>query len=140
MKQSGTNRKPRLGCAALVEKSTEMLLGKRKKKPNRGKWVLPGGGVNFGESLKKTIQRELLEEAGIRVRFNGVAAVRELIKLPDEHRVIVFVYATHVSGKPVAASDLSEVRYFTPAEIRKLRDDGQLSSLAEKVLEEEKFL
>src|SRR5688500_11928832 len=55
-------QRPRLGCAGLVRRGDAVLLGRRDKEPNRGLWVLPGGGVEFGESFATTLVRELLEE------------------------------------------------------------------------------
>src|SRR5688572_29333868 len=75
-------KKPRLGCAGLIRRGDKILLGKRNKEPNHGLWVLPGGGVEFGESFKRTLARELLEEAGIEVEVIDVFDVFELINLP----------------------------------------------------------
>src|SRR5467141_2712787 len=58
---------PRLGCAGLIRRGDQLLLGRRNKEPNRGLWVLPGGGVEFCETFEQTLGRELLEEAGIRI-------------------------------------------------------------------------
>src|SRR6266481_3984918 len=60
-------QRPRLGCAGIIRRGEAVLLGRRDKEPNRGLWVLPGGGVKFGESFANTLARELLEEAGIDV-------------------------------------------------------------------------
>ena len=64
-------QRPRLGCAGLIRRGASVLLGKRDKEPNRGLWVLPGGGVEFCESYFKTLERELLEEAGIPVALKS---------------------------------------------------------------------
>src|SRR6266704_6384221 len=63
---------PRLGCAGIVRRGDDVLLGRRSKDPNRGLWVLPGGGVDFGETLVQTLQRELAEEAGIEVVVENI--------------------------------------------------------------------
>lgn len=86
-----TRQRPRLGCAGLIRRGDEVLMGKRNKEPNRGLWVLPGGGVEFGESFAKTLRRELAEEAGIQVDVLGVFNVYELINPPNEHRVVVYM-------------------------------------------------
>ena len=63
------NRVPRLGCAAIVRtKDNTILLGIRGKEPNKGKWILPGGGMKFLESFSQTLEREILEETGSKLR------------------------------------------------------------------------
>jgi 8-oxo-dGTP diphosphatase len=133
-------QRPRLGCAGLIRCGDSVLLGKRNKEPNRGLWVLPGGGVEFCESFTATLQRELLEEAGIQVDVQGVFKVYELINPPSEHRVIVYLNGNYRSGEPIASSDLSEVRFFQKRELQKMCDQQLISSFVEKVLREAAFL
>src|SRR5436309_2468736 len=129
-------KKPRLGCAGLIRRGDEILLGKRNKEPNRGLWVLPGGGVGFGESFASTLRRELLEEAGIEVEIEGVFSVYELITPPDEHRVIVYINGKYHSGEIVASSDLSEARFFSADELKQLSGKRLISPFVERVLRE----
>src|SRR4051812_8305781 len=55
-KDHPAKRDPRLGCAGIVRRGESVLLGKRDKDPGRGLWVLPGGGVGFGETFAETLQ------------------------------------------------------------------------------------
>src|SRR5438552_3155077 len=127
-------QRPRLGCAGLVRRGDKVLLGKRNKEPNRGLWVLPGGGVEFCETFAQTLERELLEEAGINVEVRNVFKAYELINPPNEHRVIVYLIADHRSGEAVASSDLSEVRFFGSNDLHKLSREGLISPFVERVL------
>ncbi len=131
---------PRLGCAGLILRGDQVLLGKRNKEPNRGLWVLPGGGVEFGESFAQTLEREVSEEAGIGVEVRNIFKTYELINPPNEHRVIVYLIADHRSGEPVPSSDLSEVRFFNNDELRALSRQRLISPFVEKVLREAVFL
>jgi 8-oxo-dGTP diphosphatase len=132
---NGSGKKnPRLGCAGIVRRGDDVLLGRRNKDPNRGLWVLPGGGVNFGESLVQTLKRELAEEAGIDVEVDDVFEVSELINLPDEHRVIFFINARYRGGEPVASSDLSDVRFFCGDELKQMSAAKMISPFVESVL------
>jgi 8-oxo-dGTP diphosphatase len=119
-----------------VSKGDAVLLGKRGKEPNRGLWVLPGGGVEFGETFATTLARELEEEAGIDVEVEGVFRVYELINPPDEHRVIVYLTAKHLSGEPIASSDLTEVRFVRKEELQQMSAQGLISPFVERVLRE----
>jgi len=133
-------KNPRVGCAGIVRQGDRVLLGRRNKEPNRGLWVLPGGGVGFGETFADTLRRELQEEAGIEIQINGVFNVQELILPPEEHRVIVYLTASYRGGNPIASDDLSEVGFFTQEEIRMLSNNREISPLVEKVLREAAIL
>lgn len=133
-------RDPREGCAGIVRRGEEILLGKRDKEPGRGLWVLPGGGVGFGETFAETLQRELLEEAGIEVDVEGVFNVCELINPPTEHRVIVYLNARYRSGQPAASSDLSDVRFFDTNELKQMSVSNMISPFVESVLRKAEIL
>ncbi len=55
---------PRIRVCALLRRSDRILLI-RQEKSGGAYWLLPGGGVNYGESLTQALQRELTEECGI---------------------------------------------------------------------------
>jgi 8-oxo-dGTP diphosphatase len=137
---SPTKQRPRLGCAGLIQRGDHVLLGRRNKEPNRGLWVLPGGGVEFGETFEQTLERELMEEAGIRIAVRDTFKTYQLINPPDEHRVIVYLIADYIAGNPVPSSDLSEVRFFCKAELRELSRRKLISPFVEKVLSEAALL
>jgi 8-oxo-dGTP diphosphatase len=102
--------------------------------------VLPGGGVEFCESFANTLERELLEEAGIKVDVQGVFNVYELINPPSEHRVIVYMNGNYRSGEPMASSDLSEVRFIHTDELKEMSRNRLISPFVEKVLREARLL
>ena len=135
-----TKQRPRLGCAGLIRHGDQVLLGKRNKEPNRGLWVLPGGGVEFCESFANTLKRELLEEAGIQIDVQGVFNVFELINPPNEHRVIVYLNGSYRSGEPIASSDLSEIRFLHTDELKGMSRKGLISPFVERVLREANLL
>jgi 8-oxo-dGTP diphosphatase len=127
---------PRLGSAVVVVRDGEVLLGRRAKDPNRGKWVVPGGGVRPFESVAEAGRRELREETGLDVEIDGVVAVREIINEPDEHRLIVFSAGRPVGGGIRADSDLEDVRFFSQEELREL----ELSEVVRSVLDEQGWI
>ena len=55
---------PRIRVSALLRRGERVLLC-RHEKVGRHYWLLPGGGVNGGETLVRALQRELTEELGI---------------------------------------------------------------------------
>ena len=56
---------PRIRVSAILRREDRILLC-RHEKGDKGYWLLPGGGVNSGESLVDALHRELLEEVGIK--------------------------------------------------------------------------
>jgi 8-oxo-dGTP diphosphatase len=133
-------QRPRVGCAGLIRRGKKVLLGKRNKEPNRGLWVLPGGGVEFCETFEQTLERELLEEAGISIAVRETFRTYQLINPPNEHRVIIYLIADYRSGEPIPSSDLSDVRFFDSDELRDLSKRKLISSFVEKVLREANLL
>ena len=116
--EESSSKKIRLGAATLITDSKHrLLLGRRGKEPNYGKWVIPGGGVKFGEKYKDAAKREVLEETGLQVELWDLVrpSVHEII-VGDEHRVILVSVGT-AEGQPKASSDLLEARFFAINEI-----------------------
>ena len=110
-------KKPRLGVAVLVFDNARLLLGRRGKDPNRGKWVIPGGGIKFGEPWIDAARRELLEETGLHVDVSAPRPYVLEIMGPEEHRVILCFAGYMISGSLRAGSDLLEVRFFDQDEL-----------------------
>jgi ADP-ribose pyrophosphatase YjhB (NUDIX family) len=110
-----TTEKPRLGVAVLViDAQGRLLLGRRGKQPNYGKWVIPGGGVEFGESWRETGEREINEETGLDVVIDQSERPLVLEVLGDnEHRVILYAQARLIGGVLRPSSDLLDAGFFT---------------------------
>lgn len=103
------NTSPRLGVAVMVVDSQyRLLLGRRGKDPNRGKWVIPGGGVEFGETLIEAAKREIKEETGLEISVLPHPPIVVEVIHDDEHRVILFLRGKVVDPlvTPRAGSDL----------------------------------
>ncbi len=60
-----SNKIIKVGCEVFLIKENTILLGKRKNCYGEGCWGLPGGHLEYGESLLECIKRELREELGI---------------------------------------------------------------------------
>jgi ADP-ribose pyrophosphatase YjhB (NUDIX family) len=65
-------------------------------------------------------QREIHEETGLRVEVGEQIGVFEIIRPPEEHRLIVYSWARPTGGQLHAASDVSELRFCTAEEIAEL--------------------
>jgi 8-oxo-dGTP diphosphatase len=97
---------PRIRVSALLSWRGQILLC-RHEKPGKEYWLLPGGGVNSGESLTDALQRELEEELGIDedVPVEGPVALVESIdpKRPVRKHVVHIVFAGDLTGRSLEA-------------------------------------
>jgi len=58
---------PFVGVGGVIVRDGMILLGKRRNEPGKGKWSIPGGLVELGESVEQTVIREVKEETGLDV-------------------------------------------------------------------------
>lgn len=125
----------RVGCAVLVKKDEQILLGRRGKEPMFGKMVIPGGGIADYESYKSAGQREILEETGLTVTVNEIIHVAEIINDSKEHRIVLYADATVIGGDLRASSDLLDVGFYDRQQIANLASAGELTPTVAKVLQ-----
>ncbi len=104
---------PVIGVGALVIHQGRALLVRRGKEPLRGRWVIPGGTVDLGETLEEAVVREVEEETGITVRAGPVLLVFDRIRREADavryHYVIVDYLCEYLAGSPRAGSDAEDV-------------------------------
>ncbi len=86
--EAGAGDKPTIRVAGLLVHEGSILMVEQGRGEERY-WLLPGGGVQFGETLSDALRRELQEELGLRVGVQRLLAIVESIS-PDPH------YAKHV--------------------------------------------
>lgn len=130
-------KRPRIRVAALIRRDDEVLLV-RHEKDGRSYWLLPGGGVDFGESLHEALQREMMEEVGISIDPGPLALVHETIA-PDGSRHVVHVVfrAAITEGVPKLGTDprVVEVAYQPVARIEELSFHPPAQALIKACLE-----
>lgn len=98
-----------------------VLLARRAKPPLQGRWTIPGGTVELGETLHQALVREMEEETGLEVEPLEVLTVFDRIEKAGGvvafHHVIVDYLCRRVSGHARAASDALEVAWVGPEEL-----------------------
>jgi mutator protein MutT len=110
-----------VGVGGVVVRDARALLVRRGKEPLYGRWTVPGGTVELGETLEEAVVREMEEETGLRVDPVELLAVFERIHRERgrvvHHYVIVDYLCRWRSGEARAGSDALEVAWASAAEL-----------------------
>ncbi|ADI32369.1 NUDIX hydrolase [Staphylothermus hellenicus] len=108
-------RRAVVGVGAVVLVGDKILLVKRGNEPCRGCWSIPGGHLEYGESIGEAAHRELLEETGINARPLGIIYVDEILPSNSSryHFVLIDVLMdTKYMVEPKASSDALQARFY----------------------------
>lgn len=115
---------PHVGVGGVVVEHGRVLLIRRGKAPLRGRWSIPGGTVERGESLERAVVREMREETGLDVEPLELLTVFDRIDRDGDavtfHYVIVDYRCRRLSGRAQAGSDALDVRWAGPEDIEGL--------------------
>jgi len=116
---------PVLASSAIVERNGKILLIKRKYEPGIGKWALPGGIVEYGETVEETAVREVKEETGVDIKLERLLGVYNLM-VKDEignlkkQFVIVCFLSKGLTENLKPDKEVADASWFKPEEIWKL--------------------
>ena len=124
---------PVVGVGGVVIRDARALLIRRGGEPLKGQWSIPGGTLELGETLSAGVERELLEETGLRVRVLGLIEVFERIfpgdggagasrapkTAPQYHFVIVdyLCEALDAAAVPRPGGDVTDVAFVSEEEL-----------------------
>jgi ADP-ribose pyrophosphatase YjhB (NUDIX family) len=115
-----------VGCsAAVLDPTAQRILLVRRV--DSGRWAVPGGYMEPGETFTEACAREVLEETGLHVRVGKLIAVytspHVLLRYPDGNclqLVVLHFAARSIAGEPSTSPETSEVRYVSREEIEHL--------------------
>lgn len=113
--------RPVVGVGGVVVRDGAVLLVKRAAEPLAGRWSLPGGAVEVGETLEQAVVRELREETGLTVCVVELVEAFDRITRDDDgraryHYVLLDFLCEAPGGSPIASSDAAAVAWARPDE------------------------
>ena len=135
---------PLVGVGAVVfDDRGRLLLIQRGTEPLKGRWSLPGGLLELGETLIEGVKREVLEETGLIVEPKAIVEVVDRIYKTSDgekesqiqyHYVVVDYWCYLLDGTLQPSSDAADVAWVSRAE---WRDSNlySLDSIAVQVIE-----
>jgi 8-oxo-dGTP diphosphatase len=132
---TGSDAGPQLCVGAVVLDALDrLLLVRRGRVPGLGRWSVPGGRVQLGETMAEAVLRELVEETGLEGVCGALLGWVERIDI--DHHFVIADFRVHLLADdqaPVAGDDAVEVSWVTLSEVGERRDlvDGLAEFLAD---------
>jgi 8-oxo-dGTP diphosphatase len=87
----------RIRCAAVLIRDDEILLVKHRKNGCEY-WLLPGGGLEPGETVTQATERELLEECGVTVQCDRLLFMAETLAPDNSRQILHLVFLAQLLG------------------------------------------
>jgi ADP-ribose pyrophosphatase YjhB (NUDIX family) len=106
--------RPRYLCESIPEKDRKILLCRRAIEPRSGKWTLPAGYLENGETVAQGAQRETFEEAGANIQ---ILAPYALFNICYVNQIYLMFRARLIDNRIKAGSESTEVRLFLEKDI-----------------------
>jgi len=106
-------KNPKLAADGVILSGGEIVLIKRRNYPFQGKWALPGGFVDYGETVEHATVREMKEETGLEVEITRLVGVySDPARDPRGHAVSVVYLCKIAGGTLKGGNDASEAKRF----------------------------
>ncbi|MDB5629632.1 MAG: hydrolase [Tardiphaga sp.] len=111
--------RPQLAASAIVFRDGRILLVRRAHDPGRGRWSVPGGRVEHGETLEQAVHREVAEETGLAIEIVGLAGIREVLPLHQTsgHYVVLSYAALWRGGEVVLNDEHDAAQWIAPDDL-----------------------
>ena len=132
---------PVVGVGAVIIRDARVLLVQRGNEPSRGRWSIPGGVVELGETLAEAARREVREECGLEVEALDVLSTFDLIQHDPQgriqyHYVLIDLRARYVSGEATADTDALDVLWVEETQLDRMDLVSRLLPVLHKALRE----
>src|ERR1700710_2536895 len=107
---------PQLAVSAVIFRNGKILLVRRARSPGKGFYSLPGGRVEFGESLHTALHREVDEETGLKIEIIDLAGWREVLPgtTGGGHYLIMSFASRWIGNEPVLNDEHDDFKWLAP--------------------------
>ena len=124
---------PQLAVSAAIFRDDRVLVVRRARSPGKGFYSLPGGRVEFGESLHTALHREVDEETAIRIDIVALAGWREVLPSASGggHYLIMSFAARWKALEPVLNDEHDDFKWLKPDELGDLKMTGGLQEVVQ---------
>ena len=124
---------PQLAVSAAIFRDGKVLLVRRANSPAKGHYSLPGGRVEFGETLHAALHREVDEETALKIQIIDLAGWREVVPGSGGggHFVIMSFAARWIAQEPVLNDEHDDFRWLAPDALGDLKLTGGLQEIVE---------
>jgi len=131
--------RPVVGVGAVIVSEGKVVLIRRRFEPLAGRWSLPGGALELGETLETAVAREMREETGLEVEVGPIIEVFDRIMLDDEkrvqyHFVLVDYLCWPLSGDLRASSDVEAAVLVAPEDLGRYDLTDKATAVIEQAL------
>jgi 8-oxo-dGTP diphosphatase len=128
--------RPQLAVSAAVFRDGKVLIVRRARSPSKGVYSLPGGRVEFGETLHAALHREVAEETALKIEIVDLAGWREVVPAAEGggHYVIMSFAAHWQSGEVVLNEELDDFRWLEPDALGDLKLTDGLAAVIQSAV------
>lgn len=109
-------KSPRITADIIIELEDKGIVLIKRKNPPVG-WALPGGFLDYGESLEVCAVREAKEETSLDIKLKGQLHTYSTLERDPRWHTVTTVFVASSSGVPKASTDASEIGVFKRNEI-----------------------
>lgn len=108
--------------AILVNEENKILLVRRVKQPEKDKWSLPGGKVDWDETAEKGIQREIKEELQLLFSPHYLFFTEYILPEKKLHSHVMYYDGKYSGNIHPKDDEISELHFFSYSEVEKLQN------------------
>ena len=127
-----------VGVGAVVIHDEKVLLVKLKYGRAQGRWLIPGGMVDPGETLSEAVTREVNEETGIVIKPRDIIGIRSMVREGDGLTDVYVVFRAELTSPPTPLSpqesEIDEVAWIPISELERKDVSNYTRIIVEKAL------